>query len=168
MKRVIVIMAVFFISILKVMAVSETAINFVKENEGFRSKAYWDVSRYSIGYGTSSFKGEEITPEEAEERLKEELIKAEKALVDYFGEKYTSLNDSQKAALLDFRYNVGSLAGCPKLKRAIMEGNLSQVPVEMSDVLVKRSRFSSEEEYQKVLKGLKNRRNAEIKMWNTK
>ena len=87
-------------------------------------------------------------------------------MADYFGEAYTRLTENQKAALLDFRYNVGSLAGCPKLKRAIMTGNLKQVPVEMSDVLVRRNKFKSETEYQKVLKGLKARRAKEIQMWN--
>jgi hypothetical protein len=45
------------------------ATNLIAECEKFRSKAYWDVSRYSIGYGTISYAGEVITEPEAKRRL---------------------------------------------------------------------------------------------------
>ena len=49
----------------------QKAFDFIKDFEGCHLTAYWDVNHYSIGYGTRSYAGEQITQEEAEKRSKE-------------------------------------------------------------------------------------------------
>lgn len=76
----------FFIAVLQVFTISprtipepqrdvrEEVVETIKDWEGFRSTAYWDGSRYSIGYGTrEETRGETISEEEATARLKEHL-----------------------------------------------------------------------------------------------
>jgi lysozyme len=65
--------------------------------------AYWDVSRWSIGYGTQSFEGETITPEEAERRLQEKV----EWLFDRISKKCPECTTNQLASLISFTYNVG-------------------------------------------------------------
>lgn len=49
-------------------------VEIIKEWEGFKSTAYWDGNRYSIGYGTrEKTPGEIISEEEATARLKDHL-----------------------------------------------------------------------------------------------
>lgn len=49
-------------------------VEVIKEWEGFKSTAYWDGNRYSIGYGTrEKTPGEIISEEEATARLKDHL-----------------------------------------------------------------------------------------------
>jgi GH24 family phage-related lysozyme (muramidase) len=78
---------------------------FIPSVEGFRSTPYWDVSRYSWGYGTKA-PGQygQITREQAFNEMVSYLLS------DYsiLSKKITrSLNVNQWAALLSFSYNLG-------------------------------------------------------------
>ena len=58
---------------------NEELIDYLKENEGFRSKPYEDSGFQSIGYGHQIVKGEkytEITEEEADILLRRDVEKA--------------------------------------------------------------------------------------------
>ncbi len=83
-------------------------VDFIKDLEGFKEKAYWDVKQYTIGYGTKAkSKNETISEEEALERLNNELKIVEKDVRELekgYDEKFT---DSQFKALMSFRYNAG-------------------------------------------------------------
>lgn len=83
-------------------------VDFIKDLEGFKEKAYWDVKQYTIGYGTKArSENETITEEEALERLNDELKIVEKDVRELekdYDEKFT---DSQFKALMSFRYNAG-------------------------------------------------------------
>lgn len=46
-----------------VMTTSESAVNLIKEYEGFSATAYWDNTQWSIGYGTKSTQVATITME---------------------------------------------------------------------------------------------------------
>lgn len=82
-----------------------TAAAFIASNESFSPVAYWDVSRWSIGYGTAAA-GEDSTITEAGARA---------AMMDFINSDYdylsamitVPLNANQWAALLDFSYNEG-------------------------------------------------------------
>jgi GH24 family phage-related lysozyme (muramidase) len=79
-------------------------ISFLKRWEGFSPTSYYDVSRYSIGYGTRSFEGESITVAEAERRLSEALVSYKEALQ----QKVTfTPTKTQETALLSALYNLG-------------------------------------------------------------
>lgn len=79
-------LVLLFIAVLQVFTISPERIQkperdvraevveTIKDWEGFRSTAYWDGGRYSIGYGTrEKTPGEVISEEEATARLKEHL-----------------------------------------------------------------------------------------------
>jgi len=92
--------------------VKEQLIEFIKNNEGLSLKAYRDNKikedkGYSIGYGTSSFKGEVITKEEAEHRC---INHIQTSLLEFsmlFAEEIKQINNSRKIALIDMIYNMG-------------------------------------------------------------
>ena len=85
---------------------SEAGLQLLKQFEGCRLSAYWDVNGYSIGYGHHSAditKDMKITQKEADALLKKDLAKYEKA-VNALGYE---LNQNQFDALTDFAYNCG-------------------------------------------------------------
>ena len=74
---------------------SDEFIEVVKEWEGYEAKPYWDVSHYSIGYGTAvpsdklaEYQANGITKEQAEQFLREHL-KANEERVNTFIDKYS-------------------------------------------------------------------------------
>jgi len=55
----------------KSLDITNATIDFIKSWEGFSATAYYDVSRWSVGYGTVGYEGEVVTEEEAAKRLQE-------------------------------------------------------------------------------------------------
>ena len=91
----------------KNLKISESGLQLLKKFEGCRLVAYWDVNGYSIGYGhhgADVTQGMKITQKEAEEYLKKDVAKFEKAVNAL---KY-DLNQNQFDALVDFAYNCGA------------------------------------------------------------
>ena len=97
---------------------SAEAIELLKSYEGFRTKPYWDVSQYSVGYGTKcpdnvyqysvEHKDYEITKEEATYLLLVH-VNSKGAELNKFIDKYKlNLNQYQYDALMLFTYNVGT------------------------------------------------------------
>jgi len=93
----------------------------IKKEEGFRAKAYWDVKRWSIGYGTlAKSKDDTITKEEAEKRL---LVKVEEAINSFeqifkgHEAKFLGPEGAVRAeCLIEMIYNMGpGVKGKPKL-----------------------------------------------------
>ncbi|SRR5216683_3412612 len=85
--------------------VDQGLVNFIKKEEGFQAKAYWDYKQYSIGYGTKATSATEvITEAEAEARLTVEVDKAYK-LVQKIIPTGTPTGIIQ--ALTDLTYNAG-------------------------------------------------------------
>jgi GH24 family phage-related lysozyme (muramidase) len=101
---------------------SNDCIELIKEFEGFRPEAYLDVSGIpTIGFGSTRFKGskvfigQKITEEEAEEQLRADVGKFEKAVDKMLKVK---VSQSQFDALVSFAYNLGpnALQGSTLLK----------------------------------------------------
>ena len=96
------------------METSQEYIDMLKGWEGFRSKPYWDVSHYSIGYGTTCpenkvdyYTNNPISKETAEKWLRSSLDGFEKS-VNGFAKKYSlKLKQNQFDALVSFTYNCG-------------------------------------------------------------
>lgn len=81
------------------------AIDLIISFEGFRSRPYWDVSRYSWGYGTPA-PGEPGTISESQARI--DLMRHVQQDYDYLRQLiYVPLSKQQWAALLSFSYNLG-------------------------------------------------------------
>ncbi len=94
---------------------SEAGIDMIKKFEGFSKYPYWDVSQWTVGYGTScpsdkreEYKANGITEAEAESLLRSRLKSYEKA-VRYFSEQHNRpLEQHEFDALVSFTYNLGS------------------------------------------------------------
>jgi lysozyme len=88
--------------------INEAGIDLIKSWEGCVLKPYQDEAGYwTIGWGHLMLPGEalgEITTEEAESKLKVDLIQAESAVGQFIT---VPLNDNQFAALVSFTFNLG-------------------------------------------------------------
>ena len=81
-------------------------IEFIKDRESFRSKAYWDTDHYTIGYGTkASGPDEVISKKVAEQRLLKDIDTREKFVRNFAKAKGYDWNDSQVNSLVDFHFN---------------------------------------------------------------
>jgi hypothetical protein len=86
----------------------EKAFDFIAPHENTIKSNYlaqWDVSRYSIGFGTRSYLGELITYDIAVQRSKE-YIENEIDEISHWP-YWTLLSDSQKVSVLDYAYQWG-------------------------------------------------------------
>ena len=93
----------------KNMTASQEIIDVIKDFEGFRSKAYWDNSQWSVGYGTRcSGSGVTVTRAEAERLLRKVIEDTYGPVVNKFCKEIGKQpNQQQFDALLDLTYNVG-------------------------------------------------------------
>ena len=82
--------------------------DFIAGLEKFRAKAYNDVDRLSIGYGTiASSKDEVITELEARKRLKADIKKAKSVVLKADKKHKYNFTSNQIDALTSFTYNAG-------------------------------------------------------------
>lgn len=92
------------------MSTSDAGINFIKQFEGLRLKAYKDVvGVWTIGYGTTKGvkSGQEITEVEAEKFLRADVTEFEAAVNKVVK---VPLAQHEFDALVSFAYNVGKTA----------------------------------------------------------
>ena len=107
-----------------VMTTSESAVNLIKEYEGFSATAYWDNTQWSIGYGTKSTQGATITMEEAHTAMMAELQEVEKALNEFTAKYGLYLSQNQFDALASLSYNCGTkwMTTSGRLRQAVTDG----------------------------------------------
>ena len=96
------------------MITSQSMVDMIKDMEGFRAEPYWDVSQWSIGYGSSCGTDKNnkpdltVTEEEAEAMLMESLEENYgKTVNDYCESIGRQPSQNQFDALVDFTYNLG-------------------------------------------------------------
>ena len=99
-----------------------TYLDAVRTFEGFSSKADWDYSQNTNGYGTKArYPGEVIDRAEAESRFRSEISKAEAAV-----EKFCPhLDQGTKAALTSLTFNTGTTWMHSGLGKKIKSGDLA-------------------------------------------
>lgn len=135
------------------MKISQVGIDLIKSFEGCVLTAYLCPSNvWTIGYGHTSgvYQGQTITKAQAEQYLKEDIVKYE----NYVNNTGLSLNQNQFDTLVSFTYNCGS----GNLKKLIANRSLSEIADAI--LLYNKSRGT-------VLKGLVRRREAERKLFLT-
>ena len=98
------------------MKASDALVEFLKNEEGFSAKPYWDYAQYTVGYGTrcpddmlEEYKTNGISKEAAETLLRNYLASTENTLNKKFIDQYgLTLTQGQFDALITFTYNCGS------------------------------------------------------------
>lgn len=98
------------------MKVSDALVEFLKNEEGFSAKPYWDYAQYTVGYGTrcpddmlEEYRTNGISKEEADVLLRNYLAGTENTINKKFIDKYgLTLTQGQFDALVTFTYNCGS------------------------------------------------------------
>jgi len=126
------------------MVISANGIKFLKREEGFRNKAYWDKNGYAICYGNHYHTdgrpvqfGDKVdfkeNSQEASKYLTSHIIKN---VYNWFKLINTTLTQNQFDALCSFAYNVGSITkdmriaieakDNTKIKAAFMKHNKSK------------------------------------------
>lgn len=135
------------------MKTSQKGIDLIKSFEGCKLTAYQDtVHVWTIGYGhTGGVKsGQKITKAQAEDFLKADLAKFEKAV----NALKMDFNQNQFDALVSFAYNCGT-------------GNLNKLCKGRTKAEIGSKMLLYNKAGGKVLAGLTRRRNAENKLYNT-
>jgi len=135
------------------MKTSQKGIDLIKSFEGCKLIAYQDsVKVWTIGYGhTSGVKsGMKITQAQAEDFLKKDLAKFEKA-VNAIKQDF---NQNQFDALVSFAYNCGT-------------GNLNKLCTGRTKLEIGSKMLLYDKAGGKTLAGLTRRRRAENKLYNT-
>jgi GH24 family phage-related lysozyme (muramidase) len=129
--------------------------SFIPSVEGFRSTPYWDVSRYSWGYGTAAPGSTgTITRDQAFKDMTSYLLN------DYMtlsGRVTRSLSVSQWAALLSFSYNEG-IGDAYNLLPNINSGNDTALATQMRKYIYADGAIND---------NLIDRREKEINLWNS-
>ena len=92
----------------KTMSTSQEMVDVIKDFEGFRSKAYWDNTQWTVGYGTRGSEGMTVTRAQAEKMLMDALADTYEPVVNDFCRKNGKQPTQQQFdALLDLTYNAG-------------------------------------------------------------
>ena len=166
MKQIILIVTLIF----SVCAFSnETAVAFVKQNEGFRSKVYMcTAGKPTIGYGftekTLIERG--VITETAADRVLRMYVASCQTVV--YRNVKVKLTENQEAVLIDFVYHFGSKAFYDStLLKKLNAGKYDQVPHELRRWVNQKTIVKGKVKYVPV-KGLVNRANRRIALWNKK
>lgn len=87
---------------------SENAVALIKQFEGFRATAYWDVNQWTIGYGTTGYAGQTISEYDADQALRSALNSINASINQFTARYNLNLNQYQHDALVSFSYNCGT------------------------------------------------------------
>jgi len=145
------------------MRISEQAIQLLKELEGFRSAAYKDSAGVlTIGYGTTGdwiTSQSKVTKEDADKLLRKHVLLCEAALSNNVK---VSLDQNEFDALCCFIYNIG----VQEFKESTLLELLNQAHYDKVPAQLRRWNKIKRNGIHVVDKGLVNRREKEIILWN--
>lgn len=139
------------------MKISSKGVSLIKSFEGCRLKAYTcPAGVWTIGYGhTAGVKeGDIITQEQADEYLRNDLIKYEKSVLNY--DSIYHFNQNQFDALVSFTYN----CGVGNLKNLTQNGKRTLAQISLKLLLYNKAGGV-------VLRGLQRRRAAEKELFDS-
>lgn len=102
-------------------AATEMAAGLIKQFEGYRDNAYWDVNHYRVGYGSDTIttaqgavdevtKGMATTLEDANRDLARRIADEQTQMIGQVGQRsWNELTDEAKAAVTSVAYNYGTI-----------------------------------------------------------
>ena len=106
--------------------ISQDGLNFIKQQESFEPKPYFDHKAYSIGYGVQKLcngkkvtaKTKPMTKEEATKHLKCVIDVKNDLLMNYYIDNKMEISQEMHDSILSFVYNLGSYAA---LRSSVMK-----------------------------------------------
>lgn len=143
--------------------ISDEGLNFIKQQESFAAKPYFDHKAFSIGYGVQKLcngkkvtaKTKPMTEEEATKHLKCLTDVKNDLLIAYYIDNKLEVSQEMHDVLLSFTYNLGSYAA---LRSSVIKHLHKKNCYKAVESLKTYNKASGQ-----VLKGLTNRRNAEAR-----
>lgn len=142
----------------------QTPSSFIKNQEGFQSKAYKDEGgKLTIGYGSTHINGQPIQPgmtiskEEAEQQFQADYANAENIINSTIK---VDLTENQKEALRSFIYNAGPGAFQKNIAPLLNQGNMKGALAQMAKFV-----YVDSTNGKRASQGLRNRRVREIKLF---
>lgn len=90
------------------LSTSEGAIDLIKEFEGFSAVAFWDVSQWTIGYGTTGVQGQTITEADADKAMREQIAQIDAKLNEFAARFGLDFTQNQHDALASLSFNCGT------------------------------------------------------------
>jgi GH24 family phage-related lysozyme (muramidase) len=139
---------------------TKNLLDFVKQAEGFISKATWDNKQWSVGFGTRGQQGETLSEPQAVARLEQEL-QGHAAAVDTAAEAANvKFTEGQRNALISFGFNNGD---------SVVESVIKRFGGDPTAMKKKMMEFVNETKNGQLVfsQGLQNRRLKEIAMFDS-
>jgi GH24 family phage-related lysozyme (muramidase)/uncharacterized protein YgiM (DUF1202 family) len=119
------------------MKLSDDGIAYLKKEEGFCSKPYWDYAQWTIGYGSrcpdnklEEYKENGISKEDAEVLLRQHVVAFEASVNKFVDTHSLTLSQNQFDMLVCFSYNVGPawmFNSTSSLRKAILDGETGSI-----------------------------------------
>ena len=174
MKKVLFAMILFYVGI-----ANADTVSFLKkwegrvvDKDGFHVVYVCAAGKRTIGYGETDpaiVNRERLTEKQAIALLKIRIRQVKSHILNSKNkihvkmEIWNKMTENQKTALISLIYNMGKLEKCPKLVEKLNSGDFSGAVLEFADC-----NKGTVNGKKVVIKGLDNRRKAEMRLWNTK
>ena len=146
---------------------SEECIELIKEFEGFQEMPFYDYSQWSVGYGTACEEDaypDGITEEEADQLLRDYVVTLEEKLNKFAKRNKLEFTQNQFDALISFGYNVGT-SWMNDTNQLITSSIIQKATGNDFIFAMARWCIVTDQDVQKVSKGLINRRLMEANMY---
>lgn len=144
------------------------AANLVKEFEGFRSEPYiCPAGKWTIGYGTTKIKGVDVSANTPPVTEAGALLLAQQDMVGAASDVdrlvVAHLTVNQRAALIDFVYNIGATKFATSTMRVHLNSNRMAAAAEQFDVWIYATNPATKR--LEPMNGLRRRRAAEKELF---
>jgi GH24 family phage-related lysozyme (muramidase) len=130
----------------------EIAMWLLKSHESLRLTAYWDVSQWTIGWGTPSKKGETITKLEADRRVRTYYDK----VFNRMKADYPDLDDWTLRVVSVAKYNLGSFGA--GMKSCLASGDRTRIFKKLQEYRNVDCTGMTDKKCARIKKGLRKRR----------
>jgi murein DD-endopeptidase MepM/ murein hydrolase activator NlpD len=133
----------------------EQAMAFLRKEEGFRAKPYWDNNHWRVGYGSdtmtdaqgkvsTTLQSSSVSQADADRDLGRRVDEAISTLGSKFGEAFKKLPEGAKAALVSILYNYGA-GGIPgSVQAGVRSGDTAKLATAIENLSENKNRRIAE------------------------